>query len=100
LASYEAMFVFKPQLQEEQQKGLADELEKLLKDNQSQIESYEPFGRHVLAYEIDKCKEGNYFLMHFSSESSKAVSKLNRACSINENILRSIVIKKKVKKIK
>ena len=93
-AAYEAMFVFQPDLKEEEQKAQAAELENILKQNQATVENAQVFGRRRLAYEINKCKEGFYYLINFSTENSAVVAKLKKVCGINENVLRTLVIRK------
>ncbi|MBL7084816.1 MAG: 30S ribosomal protein S6 [Candidatus Omnitrophica bacterium] len=100
MAAYEAMFIFKPDLKEEEQKALVDDLENILKENQSEIVNSQVFGRRQLAYEINKHKEGLYYLMDFSTQAGAVVSKLKRACNINENVLRTLIVKKNSKETK
>lgn len=94
---YEAMFIFRPDLKEEEQKVLVGELENILKESQSEIESSEVFGKRALAYEINKHKEGLYYLINFSSAAGAVVAKLKGACNINENVLRALVVKRRAK---
>lgn len=98
--SYEAMFIFRPSLNEEEQKTQVKELENILQQNQAAIEASQVFGRRRLAYEINKCKEGVYYLINFSAKASGVVSALERACNINENVLRTLVVRKKAKQAK
>ena len=94
---YEAMFIFRPELKEEEQKALVGELENILKENQSEIESSQVFGKRALAYEINKHKEGLYYLINFSSSVGAVVAKLKDACNVNENILRTLITKRRAK---
>jgi len=93
--SYEAMFILKPELKEEVQKDLVSRLEKILKENECEIKSSQVFSKRYLAYEINKCKEGLYYLMNFSAPTGAVVSKLKQACNINELVLRLLVIKRR-----
>ncbi len=45
-----------------------------------------------LAYPIDGHRKGTYWLTYFKLDSTKQ-PELNRACQLNENILRSLVLK-------
>jgi len=94
------MFIFNPSLAEAEQKELTTKLENILRENQSALENSQVFGRRQLAYEINKHKEGFYYLMSFSSSVNAVVSKLKHACKIDENILRTLVVKKKPKETK
>jgi len=93
--AYEAMFIFRPDLKEEGQKALITELENVLKQNQAKIENSKIFGRRYLTYELNKYKEGLYYLINFSASSDAVVPNLKRACNINENVLRILVLKRK-----
>lgn len=97
MQSYEAMFIFSPELKEEDQKVLLTELENTLKESKSQIEDSQSMGRRALAYEINKQKEGLYHLMHFSSSEQMVVSKLHYACKINDKVIRLLVTKRNQK---
>jgi len=92
------MFIFKPGLKEEEQKALIAELESILKQDQGEMQSSQVFGKRRLAYEINKCKEGLYYLINFSAQAGAVVSRLKVACNINEKVLRVLIIKKKQKK--
>ena len=94
MQAYEAMFIFRPDLEEERQKKLIGELENVLKQNQATIENSNIFGRRSLAYELNKCKEGFYYLMNFSAAGEAVIPNLKRACKINEDVLRLLVIKR------
>lgn len=96
MPSYEVMFILKADLKEEAQKDLVSRLEKILKENKCEIESSQVFGKRYLAYEINKCKEGLYYLMNFSVPTGAVVSRLKQACNIDENVLRTLIIKKKL----
>jgi small subunit ribosomal protein S6 len=88
------MFIFRPGLKEEEQKVLMEGLDKILGENQAKKENSQVLGKRYLAYEIDKNKEGFYYLLNFSSSAGTVVSRLNRSCKLNENILRALIIKK------
>lgn len=94
MPAYEAMFIFRPGLREEEEKTLVGQLENILKESQAEIESSKVFGRRQLAYEINKHKEGLYYLINFSTPSGEVVPRLKKACVINENVLRTLVIKR------
>jgi len=100
LTSYEAMLIFKPNLKEDQQKALLAELENVLKGEQAEVENRQLFGKRQLAYEINKCKEGLYYLINFSAQAGAVVSKLKQAVKLNEDILRVLIVKKRAKQAK
>ncbi len=100
MPAYEAMFIFRPGLKEEEEKTLVGQLENILKESQAEIESSKVFGRRQLAYEINKHKEGLYYLINFSAPAGEVISRLKKACGMNENVLRILVIKCSLKEAK
>ena len=100
MKSYEAMFIFRSGLNEEEKKSLIKELQDLLKENQAEIRGSQDFGRRHLAYEIDKCQEGHFYLINFSAQASSVASKLKQACNVHGNVLRILIVKKKLKEAK
>lgn len=97
MPAYEAMFIFRPGLGEEEQKARVSEVENILKENQATLQSSQVFGKRRLAYEVNKYKEGLYYLINFSASSGAVVSRLQAACNISENVLRVLVVKKEAK---
>lgn len=97
MPAYEAMFIFRPGLKDEDQKKLVETLENILKEDQAEIENSRVFGRRKLAYEIDKCKEGLYYLINFSHPTGSVVSRLKMNCNINEDVLRALIVKRRQK---
>ena len=100
LNSYETLFVVDPTLGEESVKAIVDKFTTLISENAT-IESVDEWGKRRLAYPINDKNDGYYVLVNFKSEGS-FTSELERVFGINENILRSIVIRqiedKKTKK--
>lgn len=96
MPAYEALFIFKPDLKEEEQKTLIESLEKLLKDNKANIETSQVYGKRQFAYEINKLKEGLYYLIQFTSGGAVCAI-LKHACNINENVIRLLVTKRDIK---
>lgn len=91
--SYEGIFIIKPELaQEENQKLLEDIQQNILKDN-GKIENIENWGKRKLAYPIAGYKEAVYYKIDFLSEPSK-MEGLNRTYRLFGNILRFMFVKK------
>ena len=62
------------------------------KDNKYNITLSKELGQKEFAYEIKKCKSGFYFLYNIDSSDDKAVKEFNRVASIDENVLRHLVL--------
>ena len=67
-------------------------MKKVLTDSKAKILEEKAMGQRELAYEINKFNTGYYYL-YVVEASSEAEQEFNRVARINENILRSIVVK-------
>jgi len=96
---YEAMFIIKPDLSEDERqavmKGIKDGVVKF----EGQIESDEVWAeRRRLAYDLfpagggTRFREGLYYLVRFSSGST-AIDKMKKHYGLNENILRLMILR-------
>ncbi len=97
MPAYEALFLVRPDLKEEEQNTLIQNMENLLKENKATIEVSQVYGKRQLAYEIKKFKEGLYYLMQFTSP-GEVCAKLKYACNVNENVLRLLLTKRDIKR--
>ena len=89
--SYETLFIIDAQLSEEAIKALIEKFTSLIASNGTLGEISE-WGKRRLAYPINDKNDGYYVLVNFKSEGS-FTAELERLFGINENILRSIVIR-------
>ena len=100
LNSYETLFVVDCSIGEDAVKSTVEKFTAMIAENGT-IENVDEWGKHRLAYPINDKNDGYYVLVNFKSEGS-FTSELERVFGINENILRSIVIRliedKKTKK--
>ncbi len=92
MQKYETLFVVDVTLGEDAVKALVEKYIKRITDNGEIIEVNE-WGKRKLAYEIDYKSEGYYVLVTFKSN-PEFPAKLERSFTLNEGIMRSIVIKK------
>ena len=94
--SYETLFVINPNLSEEETKNVIDKFTAIIGEDGSVTEVKE-WGKRRLAYPINYINEGYYVLVDF--EASPALpAELERRFRIDENILRSIVVRHEEKK--
>ena len=75
MRKYEIMFIVKPDLEEKTVKDTVKKLEKSLTDNK-----------------IKGFKSGFYYLYNVDSNSDAAVKEFDRIASIDENVIRHLVI--------
>lgn len=90
---YEMMFIVKSQGEEKDVKSVFTAVEKILKDNKAKISDSKDLGLKKLAYPIKKEINGYYGLINFEVE-KEAIAEIKRKISINESVLRHLIIKK------
>lgn len=90
---YEIMFILRPDLKEENLNGEIDKIKENIKKLGGEILELNPWGRRRLAYPIKKFEEGVYYLGYFKLPEDAPLA-LNREWRLNDNILRTLVLKK------
>jgi small subunit ribosomal protein S6 len=90
---YEALFIIKPDLSEEERKNLFNQINEAVAKNQGSVSQGAVWAeRKKLFYPINKCREGLYYLLNFSIVPS-AIKEINHTYKLNENILRVLITK-------
>ena len=95
--SYETLFIVNCENGEEAVKATVDKFTGLVAENGT-VESVNEWGKRRLAYPIDDIPEGYYVVVNFKSEAAFP-AELERIFNIDENIMRSIVVKIDPKKV-
>ncbi len=93
MKKYELIFIVRSDLEEAQIKGVNESIKTLLEEKKANILESKEWGQRELAYEINKYKTGYYFYYLVEEKGSVAVKEFDRVASINENIIRRIVVK-------
>ena len=92
MKKYEISFIVRPDLEKEAVDKIAKDLEDTLVKNGANVLSSKEIGQKELAYTIKGHKTGYYYLINIESD-NKAVDEFNRVATIDENIIRHIIIK-------
>lgn len=92
MRNYEIMFIVKADLAEEDVNKEVNTLEKIITDMNGKITSSKDLGQKKLAYEIDKQVRGYYHLLNVECD-TKAVKEFDRRASLDEKVLRHLIIK-------
>ncbi len=95
--SYETLFVINPALSEEDTKAVIAKFTAIIEAN-GNVESVNEWGKRKLAYPIEDYTEGYYVLVNFNADAALP-SELERVYGINDDILRSIVVRHEAKKV-
>ena len=90
---YEAMFIVKPDLTEEERKNLLGQINDVVSKNNGKVtESSVWSEKRKLFFPIKKYREGVYYLLNFSLAPSM-VKEIMHTYKLNENILRALITK-------
>jgi small subunit ribosomal protein S6 len=87
MKDYESMIIIDPDLLPDEAEKENEKVLNFIKENGGELENSEKWGKRTLAYEINKKKDGYYFLNLFRMD-SVIVNKLVSNYRINEKILR------------
>lgn len=91
---YEAIFIIKPDLNEEDLKNAFKSIADSIAKNGGNIKKEEPWGKRQLAYPVKKFKEGHYYKVDFSAPPA-VIAKLEAAYKLSdETILRTMITKR------
>jgi small subunit ribosomal protein S6 len=99
MKTYESIFIVKPELTTEEASKILEFYTDNITSNGGKVITTETWGRMKLAYEIENCKEGYYFLIHFEAD-SEYPSELSRRYKFNEDVIRNIIVQLDGKKFK
>jgi small subunit ribosomal protein S6 len=90
---YEAMFIIKPELTEEERKALFVQIADAVTKNGGKVNTADIWSeRRKLTFPIAKKDEGVYYLARFELPSA-GIDKLKYTFKLNENILRVLILK-------
>jgi small subunit ribosomal protein S6 len=89
---YECMFIFNANAYARNPAGAATSVDELVTSNGGEILASRLWNEQKLAYPIKGHRKGAYWLSYFRIDSSQLV-KFNRACQLNDSILRHLAIK-------
>jgi len=93
MKGYEAIFIYRPSLNEEERTKLTEKIEKIISEN-GVLHETNYWGRRRTAYPLGKFTDGHFYLFIFDGE-GKLPYELKRLTTITETILRSMVIARK-----
>ena len=89
-ANYEALYILKPDLSEEQTAALVERFKSVVEANGTVSEVNE-WGKRRLAYPIDDLMEGYYVLMTFTAAAA-VPAELDRIFRITDGVMRSMIV--------
>lgn len=84
---YEGMFILNASLSEDAMKKALEKINGAIEERGGEILKTHDWGRRKLAYEINRYKQGHYFLIYFSVVPS-ALAEMNSEYLLNEDLIR------------
>jgi small subunit ribosomal protein S6 len=91
LKTYEALYIARPDVPDDEIQTIAKEVENMITANGGAIVRSEIWGKRRLAYEVQKCTEGNYALIRFESPAN-FVAGLENHFRLTDAIIRYLVV--------
>lgn len=92
MRKYEAMYIIKPNFEEDKYREIVEKYNALIQSNGGEVLKVEPWGKRRLAYEIDKIREGYYVLVNFEGP-QELPAELERNFRIADDIIRYLVVR-------
>lgn len=92
MATYEHVFIARPDISEAQVKSLIKEFTKAVKDGGGKVTKEEYWGLRNLAYRIKKNRKAHYVLFNLDAP-PKAVAEMERKERFDDNILRFLTLR-------
>ncbi len=89
-ANYEAVYILKPDLSEEQIAALVERFKSVVEANGT-ISEVNEWGKRRLAYPIQDLMEGYYVLMTFTAAAA-VPAELDRIFRITDGVMRSMIV--------
>ena len=91
--NYDALFIIKPDLKEDDVKNLFKALADGVTKNGGAITKEESWGKKQLVYPVKKFKEGYYYKLDFTAPAD-AITKLEESYKLNQDILRTMITRR------
>ena len=90
---YEITYIIKPDVDDEAKKAIIDKYTKVIADNGGEMVEAKDWGKRRFAYEIEKYREGSYYIMTLTATDAAAVNEFARLSKIDDSVLRSMTVK-------
>lgn len=90
--SYETMYILRPDLLDEQVNQAVEKYQTMLRDQGAQDLNVQLRGKHRLAYEINRQRDGIYVQMNYQAN-GHVVAPMERAMRLSEEVIRYLTIK-------
>ena len=93
MSKYELTFVVNAKIEDDERAAIVDKCKALIERFGGTITNVDEWGKRRLAYEIQKMKEGFYYVVQFDAPTS-APAEIESRIRIMDNVMRYLVVKR------
>ena len=93
MSKYELTFVVNAKIEDDERAAVVDKCKALIERFGGTITNVDDWGKRRLAYEIQKMKEGFYYVVQFDAPTS-APAEIESRIRIMDNVMRYLVVKR------
>ena len=93
MSKYELTFVVNAKIEDDERAAVVDKCKALIERLGGTITNVDEWGKRRLAYEIQKMKEGFYYVVQFDAPTS-APAEIESRIRIMDNVMRYLVVKR------
>ena len=93
MSKYELTFVVSAKIEDDERAAVVDKCKALIERFGGTITNVDEWGKRRLAYEIQKMKEGFYYVVQFDAPTS-APAEIESRIRIMDNVMRYLVVKR------
>ena len=93
MSKYELTFVVNAKIEDDERAAVVDKCKALIERFGGTITPVDEWGKRRLAYEIQKMKEGFYYVVQFDAPTS-APAEIESRIRIMDNVMRYLVVKR------
>lgn len=91
--NYEAMYIMKPDLEEEERERIQGRIKNVITDNDGEINEVDEWGNRNLAYEVKDYTSGYYMVIDFNS-GPELFNELEHNFKIIGDVIRHLIVRK------
>jgi len=91
--NYEGIFIIRLDIKEEDIKNACKAIADLVVKSGGSVKKEDAWGKRLLAYPVNKLKEGFYLKLDFEAPSD-AIAKIEAACKMNPEIVRLMITRR------
>ena len=89
---YEGMYIINANLSEDARKKALEKITQSIEAKDGEIHKIHDWGKRRLAYEINKKREGYYYILYFSIPSTK-ILEITKEYQLHEDLIRFLTLK-------